>query len=533
MQQWPLLIPKLIDHAAAYYGGREVVSQTVEGTAVRSNWRTISERARALARWLVAQGVGPGDRVATLACNTSRHLETWFGVCGAGAVVHTVNPRLFPEQISFILNHAEDRVLFLDATYVPLIEQLIDRLPRMRLVVLTDAAHMPRSTLALDCYEDLLAETDLDFEWVAVSEDDPAGLCYTSGTTGDPKGVLYSHRSNILQSWSACMPDGFAMSSRTCALPIVPLFHANAWSLPFASALTGAKLVLGGPNNDAAWLQKLIVDEGVTLTAAVPTIWLNMLQYLDATGRDLGPLERVVIGGAAVPRSIIERFERDFGVSVIHAWGMTETSPLGSICTLCPVAAKSDPETLLDYKAKQGRAPFGVEMIVTDNEGRPLPRDGATSGHLKVRGAWVIDRYFGSEASALDEDGWFDTGDIATIDPLGYMQITDRAKDVVKSGGEWISSIDLENAAVGCVGVSEAAVIGVPHPKWGERPLLICVREGGSAVEADDIRAFLSSRVAKWWVPDEIVFVDCLPHTATGKIQKTKLREQFRGRVLA
>jgi fatty-acyl-CoA synthase len=534
MQHWPLLVWKLIDHAALNHGDREIVSLTVEGGEVRSNWREVHGRAKRVAQALERLGIRRGDRVATLAWNTHRHIECWYGISGMGAVAHTINPRLFQDQIAYIANHAEDRVLFFDACFIKLVEEVAPRLKTVeRYVAMTDRAHMPDSSLDLLCYEDLLAAEDGDYAWAQVDETAPAGLCYTSGTTGNPKGVLYSHRSNVLHSFAAAQADALALSSRTVVLPVVPMYHANAWGVPYAAALTGAKIVMAGPNFDAPTLHKLILDEGVTFTAAVPTVWLGMLQHLDATGGKLGKLERVVIGGSAAPRSMIEAFERRFGVSVAHAWGMTEMSPLGTVGTLCASGSELDPDAQIDLKCKQGRTLFGVEMAIKDDAGRELPRDGQAFGHLMVRGPWIVERYFrGDGGEVLDAEGYFDTGDVATLDARGYMQITDRAKDVIKSGGEWISSIDLENAAVGHPAVLEAAVIGLPHPKWDERPLLIVIRKPGASVSKDELLTFLSDKVAKWWLPDDVAFVDSIPHTATGKIQKTALREQFRDYTL-
>jgi fatty-acyl-CoA synthase len=535
MQDWPLLVWKLIDHAAISYPAREIVTQTVEGPLHRTNWRELHGRAKRVAQALSALGMRQGDRIATLAWNTHRHVECWYGISGMGAVAHTINPRLFQDQIAYIANHAEDRVLFFDLSFVKLVEELAPRLTTVEhYVVMTDRAHMPSgSNLDLVCYEDLVAKQDGDFEWAHVDERAPAGLCYTSGTTGNPKGVLYSHRSNVLHTFAACQIDALGMSSRTVVLPVVPMYHANAWGIPYAAAATGAKIVMGGPNFDAETLHRLIVDEGVTLTAAVPTVWLGMLQHLRDTGKTLGRLDRVVIGGSAAPRAMIEAFERDYGVTVAHAWGMTEMSPLGSVGMLCADGAVESHERQLDLKCKQGRALFGVEMAIKDDEGRDLPRDGKAFGHLMVRGPWIVDRYFkGDGGTVVDGEGWFDTGDVATIDERGYMQITDRSKDVIKSGGEWISSIELENAAVGHPGVLEAAVIGLPHPKWDERPLLIIVRKPGASTTKDDVLAYLDGKIAKWWMPDDVVFVDAIPHTATGKIQKTALRDQFKDHPL-
>jgi fatty-acyl-CoA synthase len=530
MQDWPLLVWKLIDHAATNYPAVEIVTQTVEGPLHRSNWRELHGRAKRVAQALAWLGVKRGDRVATLAWNTHRHIECWYGIAGMGAVAHTINPRLFQDQIVYIANHAEDRVLFFDLTFLKLVEEVAPRLTTVEhFVVMTDRAHMPQSSLNLLCYEDLIAQQDGDYAWANVDENAPAGLCYTSGTTGNPKGVLYSHRSNVLHTFAACQIDALGMSSRTVVLPVVPMFHANSWGIPYAAAAVGAKIVMGGPNNDAPTLHRLILEEGVTLTAAVPTVWLAMLQHLESTGAGLGKLDRVVIGGSAAPRSMIEAFEKKYNVTVAHAWGMTEMSPLGSVGMLCAAGAEQPWETQLDLKCKQGRTLFGVEMKITGDDGSEQPRDGKAFGNLKVRGPWTVGTYFkGDGGRVLDDDGWFDTGDVATLDPNGYMQITDRSKDVIKSGGEWISSIELENAAVGCPGVQEAAVIGLPHPKSDERPLLILIRKPGAAVTKDEVLAFLKDKIAKWWMPDDVVFVDAIPHTATGKIQKTALREQFR-----
>ncbi|MBZ6379912.1 long-chain fatty acid--CoA ligase [Pacificimonas flava] len=531
MQDWPLLVWKLIDHAATNHGSREVVSLTCEGTEHRSNWAEVRERSLQVASGLSKLGIGRGDRVATLAWNTHCHVECWYGISGMGAVAHTVNPRLFEEQIVYILNHAGDRALFFDLTFVPLVEKIAPQLKTVEhFILMTDAAHMPAdSSLDLTCYETFVAEAPAGYSWAEVEETAPAGLCYTSGTTGNPKGVLYTHRSNVLHTFGGISKDALSLGSSDVALPVVPMYHANAWGMPYATAAVGAKLVMGGPHFDPETLHKLMLKEGVTMTAAVPTIWLGMLQYLEKTGQDLGALERVVIGGSACPRSMIVAFKKKYGVDVFHAWGMTEMSPLGTVGTLSASAAALNEEAQFDIKTKQGRAIFGVEMKIVDEDGNDLPRDGKAFGHLLVRGPWVAEEYFGGDGGVIvDEDCWFDTGDVATIDSEGYMQITDRSKDVIKSGGEWISSIELENEAVGAEGVAEAAVIGLPHPKWDERPLLVVVPREGASPTKEAILSHLEGRIAKWWMPDDIVFVDEIPHTATGKIQKTALREQFK-----
>ena len=531
MQDWPLLVWKIIDHAAANHGLREVVSLTCEGVEKRSSWGEIQGRSKQVASALRKMGVHAGDRVATLAWNTHRHVESWYGISGMGGVAHTINPRLFEEQIVYIANHAEDRVLFFDLTFVKLVERLAPQLKTIEhFVLLTDRAHMPADTsLNLLCYEELIAAEPRDTPWTVVDENAPAGLCYTSGTTGNPKGVQYSHRSNVLHAMAACMTDTFGMGVESVVLPIAPMYHANAWSIPYTTALCGAKLVMAGPHFDAPTLQTLIVKEKVDLALAVPTIWLSMLQHLEKTGGNLGGLKRTGIGGSAVPRSMIEAFDSLYGVSVMQLWGMTEMSPLGTVGTPCPEVAALGYAEQMDYRIKQGRGIFGVEMRIVDDAGTELPKDGVTFGRLMVRGPWVVGSYFkGDGGQVLDAEGWFDTGDVATLDGYGYMHIVDRSKDVIKSGGEWISSIDLENTAVGCPGVAEAAVIGIAHPKWDERPLLVIVRKDGAEVSGADVLAYLDGKIAKWWTPDAVEFVDELPHTATGKLLKTALRERFR-----
>ncbi|PSC04690.1 long-chain fatty acid--CoA ligase [Alsobacter soli] len=531
MQDWPLLISRVIDHAAREHGDREVISRSIEGPIHRITYREIRQRALKLAQRLSRDGIKLGDRVATLAWNSWRHLECWYGITGVGAVYHTVNPRLFEDQILYIMNHAEDRILFLDLTFVPLVEKLADRLPTVgRYVILTDAAHMPQTTLRnAVAYEEWINEADGDFRWLEFDENTAAGMCYTSGTTGHPKGVVYSHRSNILHSMMSLQPDCLNLSSRDTAMPVVPLFHANGWSFAFSGPMAGATMVMPGAKLDGPSVYELLETMQVTCTAAVPTVWLGLLAYLEQTGKPLTSLKRVVIGGSACPRAMTEKFERNYGVQVLHAWGMTEMSPLGTVCSIKKDYADLEGDALYDIKMKQGVAPFAVEMKITDDAGNELPRDGQTFGRLKVRGPAVSRSYFrGEGGQILDEDGWFDTGDVATIDPHGYMQITDRAKDVIKSGGEWISSIDLENLAVGHPDVAEAAVIGIAHPKWDERPLLVIVPKPDAQPDKEKILAFMQGRIAKWWMPDDVVFVPEIPHTATGKIQKMALRDRFK-----
>jgi fatty-acyl-CoA synthase len=534
MQDWPLLCHRIIDHAAIYHGARAVVTRSVEGPLHTTTYADVRARALKVAQRLDRDGIKLGDRVATLAWNTWRHLEAWYGIMGIGAIYHTVNPRLFHEQIVWIVNHAEDRVMMTDLTFVPLLEKIADRLPTVeRYVILTDAAHMPQTTLKnAIAYEEWIGAVDGDFAWAQFDENTAAGMCYTSGTTGNPKGVLYSHRSNVLHAYMASLPDAKGISSRDVVMPVVPMFHANCWSLAFSTPLMGATLVMPGCRLDGPAIYELLNTYKVSFTAAVPTVWLMLLQDLEKTGAKLPHLKRVVIGGSACPRAMTRTFQDVYGVEVIHAWGMTEMSPLGSLCTIKPDYADLAGEAKLDLQQKQGHPPFGVEMKITDDAGKRLPWDGKTFGRLKVRGPAVARAYYREDQDILDEEGFFDTGDVATIDPHGYMQITDRAKDVIKSGGEWISSIDLENIAVGHPKVAEAAVIGVRHPKWDERPLLVIVLKKDQTAGKAEILAFMEDKIAKWWLPDDVVFVDEIPHTATGKIQKITLRERFKDYTL-
>jgi acyl-CoA synthetase (AMP-forming)/AMP-acid ligase II len=524
MQDWPLRVMRLLDHAEREHGPREIVSRWADGSTTRTDYAGVARDARKLAAALERLGMRKGDRIATLAMNHSRHLVTWYGAIGMGGVIHTINPRLFPEQLIYIFNHAEDKVLFYDHAFTPLIDALKPHLKTVEHYVCYDP---PEG----DSFESLIAGETGDYAWIDGDEREPCMLCYTSGTTGNPKGVLYEHRSTVIHAMAEVQPDIFDLSRRAVALPIVPMFHAAAWGLPFAAPIAGCKIVF-----TADYQPKTIYDvmhaEGVTHTAAVPTVWLGMMQYVDAVGGDFGKLRLLTIGGSAAPRAMIEYFMKR-GIQVGHAWGMTEMSPIGTTGAPPSNWDEMSFQEQLDLVAKQGRAPFGVEMRVVDDEGEVQPRDGKSSGRLQVRGPWVIEQYYREDHKAVDGDGWFDTGDVSVIHPDGTMQITDRAKDVIKSGGEWISSIELENAAMGCPGVAEAAAVGVHHPKWDERPLLLVVRKEGSEVSADDIQQHLSKHVAKWWLPDEILFVDSLPHTATGKLLKTALREQYKDHKLA
>jgi fatty-acyl-CoA synthase len=529
MQDWPLLCHRIIEHAATIHGSQEVVTRSVEGPIVRTTYRQIHDRALKVSQKLTRDGIKLGDRVATIAWNTARHLEVWYGIMGIGAICHTVNPRLFPEQIAWIVNHAQDRIVITDLTFVPILEKLADKLPSVEhYVVLTDAAHMPQTTLKnAVAYESWIGEADGDFAWSTFDENTAAAMCYTSGTTGDPKGVLYSHRSNVLHALMANSRDSLGTSAGDTMLPVVPLFHANSWGIAFSAPSMGTKLVMPGPKLDGASVYELLDTEKVTYTAGVPTVWLMLLQHMQAHNLRLPHLKMVVCGGSAMPRSMIQAF-LDMGIGVRHAWGMTEMSPIGTLATLKPPFLDAEGDAKLDVLQTQGFPPFGVEMKITDDSGQQLPWDGKTFGRLKVSGPAVSKAYYKVDSNILDEEGYFDTGDVATVDEHGYMRITDRSKDVIKSGGEWISSIDLENLAVGHPAVAEAAVIGVYHPKWDERPLLIVQLKQGQTTTREDILKYMEGKIAKWWMPDDVAFVDGIPHTATGKILKTALRDQFK-----
>ncbi len=527
MQAWPLRVTTILDHAARFHGGQEVVTRTLEGPIRRTTYREIEARARQCAAALVRAGARPGDRVGTLAWNTHRHLEVWYGAAGIGAIYHTINPRLFEEQVAYIIEDADDGFIFVDLTFVPLLERLRDKLRGRRLVVLTDREHMPDSPLEFGCYEELIGAEDAGFPWRAGPEDEPVGLCYTSGTTGAPKGVVYTHRSNVLHALMGHGADGIGLRATSVVLPIVPMYHANAWTLAFSAPMTGAKLVLPGCRLDGPGVCELFSAEGVTISAGVPTVWMEALKHIRETGARPPKLQRVLTGGSACPRWIIEEFEA-MGVEVVHAWGMTELSPMGTFASPRPGMEALDPEARMKLRLKQGAPFYGVELRVLGDDGREAPFDGQTSGRLQVRGPAVVSEYWrGAGGAALDADGWFDTGDRAHVDGFGYVQITDRTKDVIKSGGEWISSIDLENHAACHPELVEAAAIGVAHDKWGERPLLLAVRRPGGAVTEAEVLDFLKPRVARWWLPDAVVFIEEMPHTATGKINKLALRERF------
>jgi fatty-acyl-CoA synthase len=532
MQDWPLLVHTVLDHASRWHGEREIVSRSPEGSLHRYSYRDLDARARCLASGAGRRlGIKEGDVIATMAWNTHRHLEIWYGIMGLGAVVHTLNPRLFHDQLDYIINHAGDRWIFFDTTFLPIIEALAPRLKSVEgFVIMTERAHMPETRLAnVLCYEDLIAQGTPDLVWPKLDENTACGMCYTSGTTGKPKGVVYSHRSNVLHAMAVTGTDALGISSRDTVMPIVPMFHANAWSLCFSVPLSGAKFVLPGPKLDGASIYELLLSEKVTCSAAVPTIWMMLLQHLEKNPRlELPYPKRVVIGGSACPEAMARIFAERYGTDVIHAWGMTEMSPVGTLSTLKGELDGLSAAEKWKLKLKQGRPFYTVEMKITDDENQELPRDGKTFGRLKVKGPAMARSYFrGEGASAFDKDGWFDTGDVSTLDEHGYMQITDRSKDVIKSGGEWISSIELENIAMGCSGIAEAAAIGLPHPKWVERPLLIVVRKPGAEITREAVLSHLEGKVAKWWLPDDVVFVEEIPHTATGKISKLALRERF------
>jgi fatty-acyl-CoA synthase len=527
MMARPLAISALLRHAADYHGDTEIVSRPAAGEIFRYTYADAHRRARRLANALQALGIAPGARVGTLAWNTHRHFELYFAVSGMGAILNTVNPRLFPEQVEYIVNHADDEAVFFDLAFLPLVEKIAPRCPRVRAwVALTDAPRMPDSPLPLACYETLVAAQDDDYAWPEFDEETASSLCYTSGTTGNPKGVLYSHRSTVLHAYAIALPDSLCLSARDVLMPVTPMFHVFSWGLPYAACIVGAKLVLPGGQMDGPSLCELFTGEGVTSSSGVPTVWLGVLAYLQEHARTLPALRRIVVGGSACPPSMFDRFAA-LGVEVIHAWGMTETSPLATANhpkarhLALPAAEQRR------LRTKQGRPVCGVELKIVDGDGRTLPRDGVAFGDLLVRGPWVTAGYYRADGPGVLRDGWFPTGDVATLDADGYVQITDRSKDVIKSGGEWISSIDVENLALGHPAVAEAAVIGVAHPKWDERPLLVAVRKSGREVTREELLDFLRDKVAKWWLPDDVVFVDELPHTATGKLSKLALRQRM------
>jgi 3-(methylthio)propionyl---CoA ligase len=533
MMDRPLLIQSLIRYAARYHAETEIVSRTTDGPLHRYTYADAEPRAKQLARALMRLGVGFGDRVATIAWNNHRHFEAYYGISGIGAVCHTINPRLFADQLAYIVNHAQDKVLLLDLTFVPLAEKMAASWPAIEhYVVMTDRAHMPATSLSdVLCYEDIVAAETPELEWPEFEENTASSLCYTSGTTGNPKGALYSHRSTLLHAYAICVPNTLGIAMHEAICPIVPMFHVNAWGIPYAAAMAGAKLVFPGPRLDGASLQELFEGEAVTCASGVPTVWLGLLQHLEASGKRIDSVKRITCGGAAVPISMIRTFAERYGVALIHGWGMTEMSPVGSLSIPNPRQMAEDREAEYARRARQGRPLYGIEFKIVDPDGRRLPEDGVASGELLVRGPWVIGAYYQDEAAsqaALDPEGWFRTGDVATIDAEGCMQIVDRSKDVIKSGGEWISSIDLENAAMGHPDVAEAAVIGLPHPKWDERPLLVVVAKPGRELAPAVVIGFLEGKVAKWQLPDEVVFVPEMPHGATGKVLKTQLREMFK-----
>ena len=539
MQQQPLMISGILKHAARHHGDALVVSRNHDASVFRYTWRDVERRARQLVRALQGLGIKAADRVGTLAWNNHRHLEVYYGVPGMQAICHTINPRLHPDDITYIVNHARDSILFVDLSFVALIEEVAPRVKDhvKAVVMFADAATMPEVKLPagmqLLCYDTLLDSADADYVWPEFDENTASALCYTSGTTGRPKGVLYSHRSTYLHAYASCMPDVLGMKSTGCILPVVPMFHVNAWGIPYGAALSGAKMVLPGRHLDGASLAQIFNDEGVTISCGVPTVWLGLLQHLRSSGQKLATVKRIMTGGSAAPPLLIEAFRDEYGVAVEHGWGMTELSPVGTYNAPKPKQVGLEKDAAVAHMLKQGRILPGIDMKIVDGDGKELPWDGVAFGDLMVRGPWIASAYFGDEpGSALDKDGWFATGDVATIDPDGFMEITDRSKDVIKSGGEWISSITLENIAVSHPDVAEAAVIAARHEKWDERPLLLVVAKPGHTIDPASVLAVYEGKVAKWWLPDQVVVVPELPHTATGKLQKTSLRTRFRDHLI-
>ncbi len=528
MMNMPLIVSSILRHAETVYGKSEIVSRLPEGGIWRYTYAEAASRARRLANALIRLGVRHQARVGTLAWNTHRHYELYYAVSGSGAIVHTVNPRLFPEQIAYIVNHAEDKVLFFDITFLPLVEKIRLELTTVKhFVAMVSREHMPQSTLPLLCYEDLIAAESDSFDWPLLHEGLAAALCYTSGTTGNPKGVLYGHRSTVLHAYASMSTDALGVSNRGAVLSVVPMFHVNAWGIPYSATMAGAKLVLPAGALDGASVYELLTEEKVSLTLGVPTVWLGLLHYCEKENLRLDHLERAVIGGSAAPEAMIRQFQEKHGVFVLHAWGMTEMSPLGTVNSMDAHMAGLPIEERYKLQAKQGRPVYGVELKIAGPDGKELAHDGKAFGRLLVRGPWIASGYYKDEDRSAWVDGWFDTGDVATIDETGTMAIVDRSKDVIKSGGEWISSVELENIAVAHPSVAECAVIGVPHPKWDERPILLVVTKEGKEATREELLAFLEGKVAKWWLPDEVLFVKTLPHTATGKLLKRQLRDDY------
>ena len=531
MQDWPLTVDKILDHAKNWHPNREVVTRSVEGPIERTTYGAIHGRAKRVSNALKAWGVQPGDRVATLAWNTADHIETWYGIMGIGAVCHTLNPRLFPEQLVYIINHAADRIIFVDLTFVPLLDAILPHCPSVeRVVIMTDAEHMPQTKLpVVECYETVLEQSSEDVEWGGFEENTACGLCYTSGTTGNPKGVLYSHRSNFIHTLLGLQSTVLGATPKEVILPVVPMFHANAWGIAFGGPAAGSKLVMPGARMDGPSIYELLESESVTFSAAVPTVWQGLLNHLRENNLKLSTVKRVLIGGAAVPESMIRAFHDEFGVEVLQGWGMTETSPIGTLSNMTPELAALPYDEQLKWRVKQGTPPLGVELKLKNYAGQEMPHDGSTYGRLMIKGPTVARAYFRDEGVEItDNEGFFDTGDVSTIDDHGFMQITDRAKDVIKSGGEWISSIEIENLAVGHPKVALAAVIGSPHPKWDERPVLLIKLKEGEIENKQEHLDFLVGKIAKWWMPDDVVFLADIPLGATGKIDKKLLREQMK-----
>ena len=531
MQDWPLTVDKILDHSKNWHGHREVVTRSVEGPIVRTTYGEIHARAKRVTSVLKDWDIKVGDRIATLAWNSSRHMEVWYGIMGMGAVCHTLNPRLFPEQLIYIINHAEDRIIFVDMTFIPLLEAVLPHCPSVqRVVVLTDELTMPATKLpGAECYEALLGSASEDAAWGGFDEQTACGLCYTSGTTGNPKGVLYSHRSNFIHTLLGMQATVLGPSPSEVILPVVPMFHANAWGIAFAGPASGAKLVMPGARMDGEAIYELIEKEGVTFSAAVPTVWQGLLAHLRENNLKIPTVKKVLIGGSAVPESLIRAFHDEFNIEVLQGWGMTETSPIGTLSTMTPELAALPYDEQMKWRVKQGTPPLGVELKLKNYAGQEMPHDGHTYGRLMIKGPTISGAYFkGEGGDILDHEGFFDTGDVSTIDEQGFMQITDRAKDVIKSGGEWISSIEIENIAVGHPNVELAAVIGAAHPKWDERPVLIVKLKPDQVQNKQEHLDFLQGKIAKWWMPDDVVFVDDIPLSATGKIDKKLLRERLK-----